>query len=274
MHRQHMKHGNRVSCRKMNNTMNTPTTTSCNISTTPSSVLRLDCFIRVLLAVAGLRVSATRPVTALTLWMLGALFEYLFSPPSNGRSVDVSAYDILDVVADNVLRSAGWIATALIVSRQQRSYYSWIIRMIVMLEWTTVATTYAHMRLDFTHWQRARRNDPAIVRYFFSKQMKNSLGRLGAFGLFTLDWMCFAMVHKDCSIWASRIPCFGWILTLSMWGRFMVAIVEMCLCFSFLVFVMREYIFSSKNKNVMEVTNLEKRRWTETLRIPVQMFIG
>lgn len=200
------------------------------------------CFLRLFLAGAGLSVSATRPYTALTLWILAAII-IVDSQPLQTNNKDVLYkkkakmapplyYDVvLDVVADIVLRTFGWIAT-IYSDDSQKSLWT-IAAMAMVLEWSTAVSTYAHATWDYEDWKRARlHNDPWIVRYFFSNNLQNPLGWLGLFGLFSADLLCFIWAHCDTTMLFEKIPGLHLLLLISLLGRAVVALVELRLCYS------------------------------------------
>lgn len=102
---------------------------------------------------------------------------------------------LLDIVADNVLRSCIWIAViisatvmsaTLVVdddSLQQHLSADVILTIIVSaliicLEWSTLVATQVHAAIDGgVHWKNTReKGDPWLVRKYFANNFRNPVG--------------------------------------------------------------------------------------------------
>jgi hypothetical protein len=80
--------------------------------------------------------------------------------------------EIVDVVADNIARSATWIAVSMV-----HQGYSPLALVVITLEWVTLlATQCTLLQANGDHWKSQREKDPKFVQYFFSNNFKNPLG--------------------------------------------------------------------------------------------------
>lgn len=190
---------------------------------------------RIALATAGYYLSSESPWMALSLWILAACLGDCHDNGGQRHKWRQQKHNIvLELLADHCLRTLGWAAVATTGSHHsQRSLVTAVV--VVLLEWTTLLTCHVHATWDCNDWRRARAHDPTFVRAFFRNQMQNPLGRLGSFGLFAADLVCYADSH-NLSKW---IPFFGILATAALMGRLMVATVELWLCASSAAFVMQ-----------------------------------
>lgn len=192
-------------------------------------------YTRILLALVGFSASTNFPIVALSLWILGALLD-LFDDGweqqhqrARRKRIHVVA---LELFADNLLRTVGWTAAAL----TQPSRFLCLATSVLLLEWTTLLTTHVHVAWDIGHWKRTRVQDPAWVQAFFRDRFQRPLGRLGMFGLFAADLVCFASAKGV----EHYIPFFVVIQVVAFCGRFLVALVEVWLCVTFGAFLVHE----------------------------------
>ena len=166
--------------------------------------------------------SPEHPWMALTLWAWGALLDCKQQKAvTKGRRLIVA----LEILADNALRTAGWLAVAMAASRPWAVWATGVL----ILEWMTQICVHVHKSWDCDHWKASRCRDPTFVRLFFKNQLQNPLGRLGVFGLVCADWVCYATAKGI----DRHIPFFDYIAAIALVGRLLVAVIELRLCASF-----------------------------------------
>mmetsp|Transcript_9622 Transcript_9622/g.18569 ORF Transcript_9622/g.18569 Transcript_9622/m.18569 type:complete len:240 (+) Transcript_9622:80-799(+) len=202
-------------------------------------------YVRIALALVGFHVSSDCPITALSLWIFAARLDGCGDDGAQKSSSSVA----LDIFADNLLRTVGWMAVA--TSHHQSQRYLVVAVTCVLLEWTTLLTSHLHATLDYNHWKQARAKDPIFVRAFFHNRFQNPLGRLGIFGLFASDLVCYAASHNI----SCMIPFFGIIAMTALMGRLLVACVETWLCVSFGAFLIHN-LRARKDLLVQDLTDL------------------
>lgn len=87
---------------------------------------------------------------------------------------------MLDIFADNVLRSCMWVSSALLDARLALPAL-----LCLSVEWATLLATHlVAQREDGRHWKMLRDADPWLVQYFFSNNFRNVLGMWGIGSLF------------------------------------------------------------------------------------------
>lgn len=87
---------------------------------------------------------------------------------------------MLDVVADNILRSCMWVSASLLDARQALPAL-----LCLSVEWLTlVATQLVAQREGGHHWKKQGEPHPRLVQYFFSNDFWNLLGVWGVGSLF------------------------------------------------------------------------------------------
>eukprot|EP00960_Hanusia_phi_P074083 768149-Hanusia_phi.AAC.4 len=94
---------------------------------------------------------------------------------------------VLDILADNLGRSAVWLKAA-----SKSSTMSATAVFFVALEWITLFATQMTSHLEGGgHWKQKTSEDPWIVREYFKNNFRNPLGTSGILGLFLLPSYIF-----------------------------------------------------------------------------------
>ncbi len=119
-------------------------------------------------------------LAALVVFALSALGDLLDGYAARKLNQQSHLGVLLDVVADNTLRSCVWFAAALLDAR-----IALPALLFLSLEWLTLLSSQLVAQKDGgRHWKRQRAADPWVVRYFFSDNFRNPLGVVGIGGLF------------------------------------------------------------------------------------------
>jgi len=179
------------------------------------------------LGFAGLHVSYSRPVLAVFFWVVSAILD-LFDGYFARKLDQCSSFGIvLDIAADNILRTVVWLAAAI----QEPASYSLAAAVLISLEWTTMVCTQLHAVLSESHWKQSRGNDPWFVKKVFSNNFKTLYGGFCIYGLFAASIFAYATHYP---MFADLIPFFHYWKYAAYCGRFCTAVAELWLCKSYL----------------------------------------
>lgn len=201
--------------------------------------------LRIALSFRGLRFAVRKQHNdALTNWILASLLD-LIDGIAARRLGQCSSFGILlDVIADNVLRSIVWIATISEACREEQISSPdeamtevCIYSAIVILEWVTFVSSQA---TQTSHWKKEMETEPpAVVRSVFKNGFRNPAGFLAVYGLFVAPLGSFVWhsARQGGSTWVNEmLP--GWfvvvLIYLSYVGRGLSAVVELWMCCNFL----------------------------------------
>jgi len=189
---------------------------------------------------------------ALNTWILASLLD-LIDGIAARRLDQCSSFGILlDVIADNVLRTIVWIATISEACRGKQTTDGTspngaavddcmtavcIYAAIVILEWVTFVSSQA---MQTSHWKKEMETGqpPAIVRSVFKNGFRNPAGFFAVYGLFVapLGSYVWHSARQGGSTWANemlpeRIVVI--LICLSYVGRGLSAFVELWMCRNF-----------------------------------------
>jgi phosphatidylglycerophosphate synthase len=197
------------------------------------------CYARIVLAFVGLQFASTRPGTAVTIWIVSATLDLFDGPLARLLNQTSSFGVLLDIAADNILRTCVWVA----VASANPSYLA-LSCFVVCLEWTTMVATQVHASSHTTHWKKARQNDPWFVQSFFVDNFRNPLGALGIFGLFAANLFAFG---SQFDFLVERIPFFNLWMGIAFIGRGVAMCVELWFCKGYVSYILEQ---DSKSKTL------------------------
>jgi hypothetical protein len=211
-------------------------------------------YLRIICAFIGLYfANIHQPQIAVVIWIFSSTLD-LFDGIIARMLHQTSKFGIiLDIIADNVLRTTVWLAvsnTAFyhnIIQKEVSSTSSQFnLNQIIMIlscciiciEWITMVATQVHSTsTNGLHWKEARQHDPWIVQQFFSNNFRNPIGCLGIYGLFAANLFIFGSYHP---ILYNHIPYYNFFMYLALLGRFLSLSIEMRFCYSYISFVLNE----------------------------------
>lgn len=211
-------------------------------------------YLRILLSFYGLLLQRKRPHRALNVWIAAALLD-LFDGIAARRLNQCSQFGILlDIVADNILRSIVWISTMM----HTRSEVDGIVcagTVIICLEWITMVCTQSNQtntqqKDESVHWKDVKRKSdetenknksppPFWVAAVFKNNFRTPPGILAIYGLFVAPFGSFVWYADQIqqSTWPYQLLSERIILILlkiSYVGRLLSAMVELWLCCDYL----------------------------------------
>jgi phosphatidylglycerophosphate synthase len=191
------------------------------------------CYARILLALVGL-FFVHRPVLAVVIWISSAFLDLIDGPFARKLHQTSDLGVLLDIAADNVLRTCTWLAAATTSPKPPNLA---VIAFIISLEWMTMISTQLHTATDGSHWKRARSHDPKIVQTFFANNFCNPLGLVGIYGLFSAGIFLYG---SKFTIFRENIPFFTFWKLLAYAGRSLSACIELYFCASYFRFVIQK----------------------------------
>lgn len=183
-------------------------------------------YARVVLAFWGLHFSETAPVTAVCLWMISASLDLIDGPLARALNQTSSFGVLVDIAADNILRTTIWVATATVGKD-----YKCIAVFLISLEWTTMLCTQLHASQFGGHWKLLRDNDPWWVKKIFANNFKNPIGTLCIFGLFCAGPFAYGSQHDVIFV---MIPYYNYWMYAAFIGRAVSGLAELWLTMGYI----------------------------------------
>lgn len=199
-------------------------------------------YARVVSAFVGLRCATgggsegSRPGLAILVWTFSAALD-LFDGILARRLDQCSNFGAnLDVVADNVLRSATWLAAATgpgykALASTEAASCVWVplaAGIFIALEWTTFVLTQLRSATEGgAGWKKQQERSPVwLISALFRNNFRNPIGVWAIYGLFSAGALTYAS-ETDLR-WT--VPGFDMFWALAISGRLLSAIVEVWTC--------------------------------------------
>lgn len=211
-------------------------------------------YLRILLSFAGLRCAVRRrPNEALNTWIAAALLD-LIDGAAARRLDQCSRFGVLlDIVADNVLRTVAWVSAMMESSRSDGAKTDVVClcaAIVICLEWTTMFCSQSSQAANQSdehdqHWKDVRSKSdrappPLWVQAVFRNNFRSFPGVLAIYGLFVAPFGTYVWCADDWAAkatWPYRILSEQTILALlatSYAGRLLSAMIELWLCCEYL----------------------------------------
>ena len=199
----------------------------------PFNLPNITCYIRIIVPFFVLTASEFTASQKIYYLVFSSLLDLIDGPIA--RYFNCCSYygAVLDVIADNVLRTTSWALALVDFCRLQvkdetiihplYDYFNltptpsssslpsnhlfttsacfllaFVVVFVVSLEWLTMVSTQIHAVKDARHWKTCRENDPYFVALFFKDSFKNPLGIVGIIGIFGLPFSIFATLNFTC----------------------------------------------------------------------------
>lgn len=208
-------------------------------------------YLRILLSFYGLKHALQQhPNKALNIWIVAAILD-LFDGIAARMMNQCSQFGILlDIVADNILRSIVWISTMIESSKSTTSgeieICVWVA--IICLEWITMFCSQSNEpnekdKDQNVHWKDVKTKSeppPFWVQAVFKNNFRSPAGVLAMCGLFVAPLgsyiRCADRVNK--STWPFQFlpeDAISILVKISYAGRLLSAIVELWICRNYLM---------------------------------------
>jgi phosphatidylglycerophosphate synthase len=155
-------------------------------------------YARIILSFLGLFFSSLQySHRAVITWILAAILDFLDGIVARWLHQTSSYGVVIDVAADNMLRSCIWISCVGVagdydssssISSNLRVAAIWMCSSLILcLEWCTMVSTQVlqvrSVQSNKKHWKKGD-DDPHMVQMFFRNNFRNPMGALGIYGLY------------------------------------------------------------------------------------------
>ena len=179
-------------------------------------------YTRIGLAFYGMYLSKSIPVEAVVTFVFSAsldLFDGILARALNQTSC---LGIVLDIAADNILRTCGWVAAA--CNDEASPLLRTVAVAIICVEWITMLSTQLHAANSQQHWKTERENDPWLVRALYANGFKNPIGIVTMYGLFSANLWTYGEFYPQLK---DNIPYFAAFKYVSYFGRALGLCVEL-----------------------------------------------
>lgn len=208
-------------------------------------------YIRIILSFYGFRYALqNQPPKALNIWIAAAMLDLFDGAAARMLNQCSQLGILLDVVADNILRTVVWIAAMM----EARSYTPTkeneicLWSGVIFLEWITFFCSQNNQMTQkgdrHIHWKDidVRREEaeaaPAWVQAVFKNNFRSVPGALAIYGLFVAPFGTYIWYadHLQKSSWPSQLlseESMSILIKASYAGRLLSASVELWLCYEY-----------------------------------------
>lgn len=197
-------------------------------------------YLRICLAFWGYKTAMQKQhSTALNMWIAASILD-IFDGMAARRLDQCSQFGVLlDVIADNILRSIVWIAVIMVEEENGddsgTKRCTWTT--ILFLEWITMLCSQMKAsRSQDTHWKEVSKNKPpSFVRAVFKNNFRTPPGILAIYGLFAAPMGTYVMCVDQ--VWPQQLfsdKCIVTLVNISYVGRMLSATVELWICFDYI----------------------------------------
>ena len=171
-------------------------------------------YARIVLAFYGIYLSGSNPVGAVVTFVVSASLDLVDGILARRLQQTSSLGIVLDIGADNILRTCCWIAAA--CHEDASPLLKTLASAIVCLEWITMLATQLHAAHSQVHWKSEREKDPWLVRALYANGFKNPIGAVTMYGLFSANLWTYGEFHP---VLYDRIPLFELFKFTAYFGR-------------------------------------------------------
>mmetsp|Transcript_10616 Transcript_10616/g.22485 ORF Transcript_10616/g.22485 Transcript_10616/m.22485 type:complete len:345 (-) Transcript_10616:239-1273(-) len=214
-------------------------------------------YLRIILSFVGLKHALQQQFhNALNIWIAAALLDLVDGIAARKLNQSSQFGILLDIMADNILRTVIWISATIESSKSDLSWENGVCvwaAIIICLEWITMFCTQSNQTNQKEdqkkeHWKdvnqksvettESKRSPPFWVQAVFKNNFCSLPGVLAIYGLFTAPLGTYVWYadrsHK--TTWLLRLLSerkMSILITISYVGRFLSAMVELWLCYDF-----------------------------------------
>ena len=206
-------------------------------------------YLRIFLSFYGLKNAIQqKPDSALNMWVAAALLDLIDGIAARKLNQCSQFGILLDVAADNVLRSTVWISAILESLKNDPSMANEACAAlsIICLEWITMFCSQSSQTVKKkggmrVHWKDMHKETPFWVRAVFKNNFKTVPGIFAIFGLFVSPFGTYIWYADRLNVtWPSRLLSeddLSILIQISYVGRLLSAMVEMWICYDYLGYV-------------------------------------
>ena len=201
-------------------------------------------YLRIVLSFIGLNYALqSQPNIALNIWIVAALLDCIDGMAARILNQCSEFGVLLDVIADNTLRTTIWISAIIEAMKSGNDMSSigicvWVS--IICLEWLTMFCTQS--KEDDTHWKDMEGDDtPFFVKLIFTNNFRGA-GTFAIYGLFVAPIGSYVLYVAD-QTWLVNVFAEDYLANLVLVayvGRFTTIMVELWICKKFMKDVIAE----------------------------------
>jgi phosphatidylglycerophosphate synthase len=200
----------------------------------------LLCYARILFSFVGLHFSPTNPRLAVGIWILSASLDLIDGIVARALNQTSSLGILLDITADNILRTTMWIAAS-----ADDPSHRFVACVVISLEWITMVSTQLQTQSG-SHWKASREADPWIIKKIFAHNFRTPIGTWCIYGLFCSALFAYGSHHEEL---VELIPLFNIWKYIAYSGRILSMLVEGWLVIGYLGLVIeRDEESAARNK--------------------------
>jgi phosphatidylglycerophosphate synthase len=188
-------------------------------------------YLRIGLAFYGMSLCDKHPVQTIRVFLLSASLDLVDGLLARALKQTSSLGVLVDIAADNTLRTCGWLAAA---SHASSPLVKTAAAVIISVEWMTMVATQLHTATHGKHWKESRVNDPWLVKALFANNFQNPIGMLAMYGLFSANLWTFGAYHPELY---DAIPYFDVFRNVAYLGRALSLVVELWMIHTYLSLV-------------------------------------
>jgi CDP-diacylglycerol--inositol 3-phosphatidyltransferase len=187
-------------------------------------------YLRIGLALYGMCLCDDHPIRTIQVFLLSASLDLVDGLLARALDQTSALGVLVDIAADNTLRTCGWLAAASRASPLVKTAAA----LFISVEWMTMVATQLHSAVHGQHWKQSRANDPWLVRALFANNFRNPIGMLSMFGLFSSSLWTYGAYHPELY---DAIPYFDILRNVAYLGRALSLAVELWMIHNYLSLV-------------------------------------
>ncbi|KAL7460066.1 hypothetical protein ACHAXS_000533 [Conticribra weissflogii] len=210
------------------------------------------CYLRIIFSFSGYLYSMKqRPNIAFPVWTAAAVLDFLDGPAARILNQCSQFGVLLDVIADNTLRTAIWISSIIQSTSKGDStssipYETGFAVFIICLEWVTMFCSLSNQIIKKSgtlrvHWKDMQKETPYLVKAVFRNNFRTVPGIFAIFGLFVAPFGSYLWyADQSNATWPARLlgeENMAVLVQLSILGRLLSATVELWICYDHFSFV-------------------------------------
>ena len=144
-------------------------------------------YLRIILALVGL--SHQHPPHTVAIWLASASLDLVDGILARRLNQCSQFGVLLDIVADNLLRTVMWVAVA-----ARNDHTAVVASVVISVEWTTLVCTQLSAVQSQRHWKQQQQDEdetrPWWIQKVFANGFRSPVGAWCVYGLFFTPLLC------------------------------------------------------------------------------------
>lgn len=197
-------------------------------------------YLRIFLSFYGLKHALLKHASqALIIWIIAAMLDLIDGIAARKLNQCSEFGIILDIVADNILRTIVWISSMISCSKSESANVDaclvWVA--IICLEWITMYCSQNKANQNeeqSTHWKDVEHSQPPFwVQAVFKNNFRSPPGVLAVYGLFVAPFGTYILYAGPLVAHLLPVQVLSMLIVISYFGRLLSAAVEIWICFDY-----------------------------------------